>query len=279
MPLSRSLIQVLLLLITAAALFLLRAAAVEDGENPFLDYHHDADFDHSSPSFSFHAVAEPSHQDHAVHPDSVRSAAGGSTFTLNFDAPHPFHPVARVDVPGDIPSSSRSGHIQMRPSRSPAPKQQIFVPPIEVEEIPDREEWHITRTLKYKLDRLRIPPGSLKMAFPQDDVRQIHLGLLQRQLQLQLKSKQVIPLGPTVNHDGRLFATPIQNQVLGATVIRMEPEQNVGWAIFSIRYRPNPTMTWQRYALLEVPNLGSFTGLLERHRRVGTLEDYLTRHG
>lgn len=209
---------------------------------------------------------------------------------LHFDASPPFAgsvaiPAAAQAAAGDVASSSQSRRRQRRPRLPPpaqaqqvtAPEQHVVVPALPAEEIRQEEEWHLERVLKTMLDRIRIYPHDLKMKMPRDDVQHIHLGLLQQQLQRQLNVKRVIPLGPTIGHNGRVFATPIPP--LRDLILQPLPgqEKNVALAIFSIRY-PGPAMTWQRYALVPVQNQDVFNALLEGHKRVGTLKDFLTRY-
>ncbi len=74
--------------------------------------------------------------------------------------------------------------------------------------VPEQELYHLWRTMRYKLDRLRINPSTLRMAQPMPEIQPIHLSLLRNTLQKQIDLKRVIFVAPTVDHKARIFAMP-----------------------------------------------------------------------
>lgn len=219
------------------------------------------------------ATFEPFFHDVPVQLPSVVPVSGESTapvVDLSPSSPVRLDPLVQYASPSqarkgksialDIPSSSE------RP---------IVVPPIRVTALPENELWHIWRTMRYKLDRLRINPATLQMAEPLPTVRLIHLDLLRNQLQTQVNLKRALFVTPTADHKERIFAVPILNDHFRDLVLDAEKTHKIGFAFVAIRGGPVPAASWCGYALLNMPDRAGFESILEQGKRVRALSDYL----
>ena len=197
------------------------------------------------------------------------------------DAPHYQSPVT-IDLTGDTfgsneASSSSSSHMQpvMAQAMPEPPATSVVVPRLGVSLVPENEKWHIKRSLKTRLAQARIDHSTFTLQEPLFHVRDVHLEILRRQLQHQIDSKQAVYLTPTWDYRGRIVAIPIHRDRVKEMVIESQKTGRVGWAIVSVHPGPPPTMTYISYALLDVPDRGSFVNKLTNSRNVKALKDYL----
>lgn len=266
-----------------AILFLLggNAYAGLDEEHNVLDYHSPAAATQSSPYIDFSAL--PAISEHLLamqaqnHPPAImppHEQMIGSSVTAFMDRSGSSEGLSSLPV--DVPSSSLpSGRPPRPPAKAPTPDPSVALPSLRESSVPREEYWHIWRDFRYKLDRLRVNPGSLKLSQPLEDVRHVHLEFLQRQLQLQTNAKRAIFLTPDLEHKDRIVAVPIQSQQFTSTVLELHPTDTVGWAILRVKPHPRPAIWWLSYALLQVPDRDVLENVLENGKRVRTLEHFL----
>lgn len=287
LPLA-SLHAVILLLGLSALLGRLTKGAGDD------DFRFDNDAYHSSynlpsPSLMFFDAAEPS---------QVRSESEMGPFhAASTSSPvheEPSHPVLEF-----LPGSSRLSDVPALLQASDVPQNHAFLPPRQAErttvpqlrgeEPSEKEEYHIWRTLRYKLDRLRVNPRSLVEVKPLPGVRSNHLDLLRKELKSQLDTNMVFFVAPAPDHRARIFASPVASESFRRTIFGIEPivpgpesdvaglesVEKVVFAVFSVQPHPSPVVTWLTYYSLDVPYKWAFHRWIQGAKHVRTLRQYL----
>lgn len=175
------------------------------------------------------------------------------------------------------PSSSQPFHTLPAPASHPSGFEPhiVVMPPLDSAEVTQHELYHLWRSMRYKLDRLRINPSTLTMAQPMPEIQPIHLSLLRNTLQTQINLKKVIFVTPTMDHKARIFAMPIVNDRFKTVVLERLPSDKVAWAFVAIKGRERPAASWYAYALHDVMDREDVEEMLEDGKRVRALSDYL----
>lgn len=224
--------------------------------------------DHPSPLIDFAALDSPHHG----HDEPVANSDGGL-------------PLTDTTAPAAGEATSSYGGIA-RPSESPPSPNypdleqlHTIVPTFGETAIPYKERWHLERMLKFRLSQAHIDFRTLRLVDPLEDTRHLHLRILQSQLQLQVNSKQAVFLGPTEDHQARIYAVPIHRDTVKEALIEKEKTGRVGWAFIAVRPGLRPEMTWLSYALLDVQSRRTFVENLMTSKNVKALKDILKLTG
>lgn len=275
-------IRVFFVVTIVLAQFSCHTCAASDDELDIFDYHHSIGAADPSSSIYAHVIAQndQSYPSTQIHGIPYLSESPRSRFVEDPGLPSVGPAAVSARLSGantDVPSSSR--HLRRLHSSPRAGFQQpinVRLPVLHEAPLPQEEYWHIFRSFRYKLDRLRLNPATLKLSQPLKDVQRIHLDLLHTQLQLQIDSKQAVFITPTADHKARIIAIPIQSEHFKNTIVELHPSQKVAWAILSIKNHPQTVVTWLSYALLEVHDRETLEDVLKNGHRVRTLGNFLT---
>ncbi|SPO29275.1 uncharacterized protein UTRI_06224 [Ustilago trichophora] len=233
-----------------------------------------------------------SHQEHAFRPPDFDQNIFWNSFGSTSNAGGESFP---SQVPPEIAGTSNAGseaftsHIPppMPIERQSSPLRQdlvleeplVRVPALGEMAVPEAELYHLKRTLQNRLLRAHIPYVSLKTKDVLEEVRHLHLSILQEQLQRQVDSKHTVFLGHSLDPRIRYYAIPIFRDSVKETLIERARTALVGWAFMAVDLIGEPRMRWIHYGLLEVKGRKAFAENLAKISNAHKLSDVLKRIG